>query len=196
MIDDPAAAVVALDPLRARVLAALTEPGSATTVAASLGVSRQRVSYHLSLLEAHGLVDFVEERPRRGLTERIVVASARAFVIAPDLVGSASVEPEPTDRMSSSYLMALAARLAREVAQLRRAAQRAGRPLGTLAIDADLRFRSAKERAEFTNDLTAAIADLTARYHDESSPGGRWHRLVVASHPRPANPSSAEVSGT
>ena len=30
---------------------------------------------------------------------------------------------------------------------------------------------------------------LVARYHDESAPRGRWHRLVIAAHPSPAVPS-------
>ena len=77
MIDEPTVAVAVLDPLRAKVLAALAEPGSATTVAGALGEPRQKVNYHLRTLEDHGLVRLVEERPRRGLTERVMVASAR-----------------------------------------------------------------------------------------------------------------------
>ena len=56
VIDDPAAAVVALDPVRARLLAELTEPASAAALAERLGLSRQKVNYHLRTLEAHGLV--------------------------------------------------------------------------------------------------------------------------------------------
>lgn len=44
VIDDPAAAGVSLDPIRARLLAALTEPGSATTLAAVVGLTRQKVN--------------------------------------------------------------------------------------------------------------------------------------------------------
>jgi hypothetical protein len=39
----------------------------------------------------------------------------------------------------------------------------------------------------FAADLADAIADLAARYHDEHTPNGRWHRVVVAAHPRPAH---------
>ncbi len=84
------------------------------------------------------------------------------------------------------YLLAVAARLVREVGSLSRAARKAGRPLATLTIDSDIRFADAAARAAFTADLAAAITDLTARYHDESAPGGRWHRLIVAAHPRPS----------
>ena len=83
VIEDPHVAQTLLDPVRARVLAALAEPGSASTVAAALGERRQKVNYHLRTLEDHGLVDLVEERPKRGLMERVVVASARSYVFRP-----------------------------------------------------------------------------------------------------------------
>ena len=42
VIEDPAAAVVALDPVRARLLAELAEPASAATLAARLGLPARR----------------------------------------------------------------------------------------------------------------------------------------------------------
>ncbi|MGB5755904.1 MAG: hypothetical protein WBM50_03240, partial [Acidimicrobiales bacterium] len=49
----------------------------------------------------------------------------------------------------------------------------------------EIRFASAAERAAFTEELAEHITTLAAGYHDESAPRGRWHRLVVAAHPRP-----------
>ena len=49
-----------------------------------------------------------------------------------------------------------------------------------------MRFASAEDRAAFTAELADAVTTLTARYHDEAAPSGRWHRLVVLAHPRPA----------
>lgn len=184
VVDEPATATAMLDPMRARVLAALTEPGSATTVARSLGESRQKVNYHMRTLEQHGLIRLVEEVPRRGLTERVMVASAREYLVDPDILGAgaSACDHEP---MSSRYLLAVAARLVREVAALIAGAARAGKPLATLTIDTDLKFASANDRAAFTSELSAAINSLVGRYHAEHAPGGRWHRLVVAAHPRP-----------
>jgi DNA-binding transcriptional ArsR family regulator len=82
VIDDPTVAAAALGPIRARVLFTLRSPGSATTVAAAIGETRQKVNYHLRALEQLGLVRLVEDRPRRGLTERVVVASARSYVLS------------------------------------------------------------------------------------------------------------------
>ena len=47
VIEDPAVAAVSLDPMRARLLAALTEPASATALADRVGLARQKVNYHL-----------------------------------------------------------------------------------------------------------------------------------------------------
>lgn len=47
VLADAAAVEAALDPIRAAILDALTEPGSAATVAAAVGATRQRVNYHL-----------------------------------------------------------------------------------------------------------------------------------------------------
>lgn len=185
VIDDPGAAMAALDPVRAEILAALAEPGSATTVAKRLGLPRQRVNYHLRTLEAHHLVHLVEERPRRGLTERVVVATARAYVLSPSALGVNAADPARTDRLSTRYLIAVAARMVRELADLARRADAARKPLATLAIDTEIRFANAAERAAFTTELTHAVTTLASRYHDEKAPGGRRHRLIVAAHPLP-----------
>ena len=71
VIEDPFAAMAALDPIRARLLAELLEPASAATLAARVGLPRQKVNYHLRALEHHKLVEPAEERRWGGLTERV-----------------------------------------------------------------------------------------------------------------------------
>jgi DNA-binding transcriptional ArsR family regulator len=194
VIDDPAAAVVALDPVRARLLAELSQPASAATLAERLGIARQKVNYHLRTLEAHGLVEVAEERRWGGLTERLLVATAASYVVSPGALGEAASDPgRASDRLSARYLIALAARVVGEVGELARRADRTGRRTATLAIDTEIRFRSAAERAAFAGELTAAVTKLAARYHDDSAPGARRHRLVVAAHPIPASPESEEA---
>src|SRR6185295_19506346 len=67
VIDDPAAATVALEPIRSRLLSELAAPASAATLATRVGLTRQKVNYHLHALEAHGLVRLAEERKWGGL---------------------------------------------------------------------------------------------------------------------------------
>jgi DNA-binding transcriptional ArsR family regulator len=192
VIEDPAAAALALDPVRTRLLAALTEPASAAALAAVTGISRQKVNYHLRALEAHGLVALTEERRRGGITERVLRATAASYVVSPAALGEAAVDPaQAADRFSARHLVALAGRLVREVGALARAAATTGQRVPTLAIDTEIGFRSPEDRAAFADDLTAAVLDLAARYHHDD---GRPHRLVVAAHPTPA-PAGPETPG-
>ena len=185
VIDEPVLAQSLLDPYRAQILRVLNEPGSATSVAAAIGEPRQKVNYHLRELERQGLVVLVEERPKRGFVERVVQASAQTYVVSPSVLGDQQAVPERTDRLSARYVVALAARMIRELSDLGRRADEAGKSLATLAIDTDIRFATAADRQAFTNDLAAMVHDLAARYHREDAPRGRWHRLVIAAHPRP-----------
>lgn len=190
VIDDPAAAAVALDPIRCQLLAGLAEPASAATLAERLGIARQKVNYHLRTLEAHGLVTVAEERLWGGLTERRMVATAAAYVVSPNALGPVAVNPEQKiDRLSASFLIALGARVVHEVSDLVRRAAEAGKALATLAVDTEIRFKSPTDRAAFTSELTEAITKLVAKYHDESAPGGRSHRLVLMAHPTPQTPT-------
>ncbi len=186
VIDDPAAATVALEPIRSRLLSELAAPASAATLASRVGLARQKVNYHLHALEAHGLVRLAEERKWGGLTERLLVATAASYIVSPSALGPIAVDPErEVDRLSASYLIALGARVVREVGALVRRAREAGKGLATLAVDTEVRFRSPTERAAFSHELTEAVARLVSKYHDESAPGGRAHRLVIVAHPLP-----------
>ncbi|HET9370653.1 MAG TPA: helix-turn-helix domain-containing protein [Vicinamibacterales bacterium] len=195
VIEDPAAAVVALEPVRSRLLAELAAPASAATLAARVGLARQKVNYHLHTLEAHGLVRLAEERKWGGLTERLLVATAASYVVSPSALGPIAADPNrDVDRLSASYLIALGARVVREVSDLVRRARDAGKRLATLAVDTEIRFRSAADRAAFSRELTEAIAKLASKYHDESAPGGRAHRLVIVAHALPQPSDRKEPS--
>jgi DNA-binding transcriptional ArsR family regulator len=193
VIDDPATAAVAVDPIRSRLLAELGEPASAATLASRLGLPRQKVNYHLRTLEAHHLVRVAEERQWGGLTERLLIATAASYVVSPNALGPAAADPgRGADRLSARYLIALGARVVREVGDLLRRSRDANKRLPTLAIDTEIRFRSPADRAAFTRELTAAVASLAARYHDTAAPGGRPHRLVIVAHPLPQEPRTEE----
>jgi len=198
VIDDPAAAAVALDPVRNRLLAELAEPASAAILAERLGIPRQKINYHLRALEAHGLVEVARTRSWGGLTERLLVATASAYVVSPGALGPVAVDLQrPIDRLSVGYLIALAARAIREVSRLARLAGASGRAAQTFSIDASVCFRSPAERAAFAGELTQAVNELVARYHHASESEGRWHRLIVAAHPiPPAADSSSPDSST
>jgi len=184
VIEDPAVAGVSLDPTRARLLAELAEPGSASSLAAKMGMPRQKINYHLRALEEHGLVELVEERRKGNMTERLLRATAASYVISP--VALSPLAPDPArspDRLSARWLLALAAKLVRDVGTLITGATKAGKRVATFALDGEVRFASAADRAAFVEELTATVAALVSKYHDEHAPGGRDHRVVVAVHP-------------
>jgi DNA-binding transcriptional ArsR family regulator len=186
VIANPAAAEASLDPIRARLLAELTVPGSASSLAVTTGLTRQKVNYHLHELERHGLVELVEERPKGNFVERVVQATAQSYVISPAVVPDPSKQP---DQRSARWLLAIAGRLVAEVGELMTRAAEAGQQLATLGMDSTIRFASAQERAAFAVELTDAVNGLVAKYHAEQ---GREHRFLVALHPTITKPANKE----
>jgi DNA-binding transcriptional ArsR family regulator len=184
VIEDPAAAELSLDPIRARLLAALAVPGSATMLASKVGLPRQKVNYHLRELESHGLVELVEERRKGNMTERILQATASSYVISP--LALAPLEPDPArapDRLSARWLLAVSARLVRDVGSLITGATQTNKRVATFAMDGEVRFASAADRAAFADELAAEVTRLVGKYHDERAERGRRHRIVIAIHP-------------
>ena len=188
VIDDPIAAGVSLDPIRARLLAELVQPGSASSLAPVVGLTRQKVNYHLRALEQHGLIELVEERRKGNMTERVLRAAA-AYIISPSVLSALAPDPgrEP-DKLSAYWLLALGSRTVAELGELLARSARAGRPLATFAADAEVEFASAGDRAAFAVELAAAVEALVAKYHHGGAPGGRTHRLVVGLHPKVTDP--------
>jgi DNA-binding transcriptional ArsR family regulator len=184
VIEDAAAAEATLDPLRAHLLAELAEPGSASSLAARVGEPRQKVNYHLRELERHGLVELVEERRKGNMTERVLQATASSYVISPAALAAVAPDPHRSpDRLSARWLLAVAARLVSDVGALITGATRAGKRVATFALDGEVRFASAADRAAFAEELANAVVGLVGKYHDDAAQGGRKFRVVVAVHP-------------
>jgi DNA-binding transcriptional ArsR family regulator len=192
----PAAAAALLDPARQTLLAQLKQPDSASGLARRLRLPRQRINYHLRELERAGLVELVEERRKGNCLERVVRATARAFIISPEALGPLGPTTEmAADRLSSAYLIAAAGRTIRDLASLETRARKAGKRISTLTLEADIRFASAGSRAAFAEELTEALARLTAKYHNDRAPGGRRFRLLAAVHPTPSEGGSHAKDG-
>lgn len=184
VIEDPQAAEVSLDPVRTRLLAELVQPASASALAARLGLTRQKVNYHLRTLERHGLVELAQERRKGNMTERVMRSTAASYVISPAALAALAPDPRRSpDQLSALWLLALAARVVEEIGELLARARRARRPLATFGMDTEIRFASASDRATFAAELAGAVDRLVAKYHDELASGGRRHRLMVGLHP-------------
>ncbi|MFJ1666996.1 ArsR/SmtB family transcription factor [Streptomyces bottropensis] len=195
VIEDPEAAAVSLDPIRARLLAELAAgPASAAMLAGKVGLPRQKVNYHLKALERHGLVELAGERRKGNVTERLMRATAASYVISP--LALAAVQPDPDrfrDQLSARWLLALGARLVRDVGSLVTGAARARKGLATYALDGEVTFASAADRAAFVQELTAGVSALLRKYDAPDAAAGRGHRIVVAVHPT-VRPQGAEAA--
>jgi hypothetical protein len=178
IVQSPEKAAVLLQPGRLGLLEGLVEPDSAAGLARRMGVPRQKMNYHLRELERQGFLELVEERRKGNCMERIVRATARAFLIAPH-----AGKTTAADRFSAAYLVSTAARVIRELATLGLRARHAGKRIATLTLETEIRFATAESRTAFAEELTASIAHLAAKYHHEHAEGGRRFRLIAASYP-------------
>jgi hypothetical protein len=114
-------------------------------------------------------------------------------VLSPTALAGVAPGPDRApDQASARWMLALAARLVREVGELITRSGAARKPVATFAIDSEVRFASAADRAAFARELGDAVADLVAKYHDQQAEGGREHRLVVAVHPSITHPPTKE----
>lgn len=189
LLDDLDTALLALAPIRRRILAALAEPASAAGLADQLGMPRQKIGYHLRALEGAGLVQPAGERRKRGFTERLFVA-ARDHVLDPALM-QAPPDPDAVDaqdRHAADHLISAASTIVRDVARMRQDAAAEGARLLTLTVEADVVFAAPADFDAFTEEVSAAVAALARKY---SASQGRRYRLTAAAHPAVPRPARA-----
>lgn len=194
--DTHRAAVLLAHPLRPRILAAFDAPRGIGAVAERLGHSRQKVHYHVKRLAEADFLRRAGAVQKRALTEQWWVATARSYVLAPEVLGPLALDTdlEPRDAMSAAHLLALAARTQAEVARSADQAEERGIRLRTLAMQSELRFASAAQRAAFAAALTEAVAHVVARHTEparqpDGTPAAGWpYRMVLGVYPLPAEP--------
>jgi DNA-binding transcriptional ArsR family regulator len=214
LLEQPDHVRLALSPMRRRLLERLRTPTSATQLASELALGRQRVNYHLRALEQAGLIELVENRPRRGCVERILVARARAFVVDPAVMAGPSpvatasaTSPAAQDRFAAEHLIGAAAAIVRDVGRMQARAHQQRMRLLTFTIDSEITFATPGDLEHFASELAEFVARQAAR---RGSPNGRRYRVVVGAHPAPrdgrhpaprqqlltsAHPSSAQTAG-
>jgi hypothetical protein len=127
----------------------------------------------------------------------VLQATASSYVISP--VALAAVEPDPArspDRLSARWLLAVGARLVRDVGTLITGATKAGKRVATYTLDGEVRFATAQDRAAFAEELTDAVTGLVAKYHDEKAAGGRAYRVILAVHPSIPQTASDDIKAT
>jgi len=194
IIDDPARARAALQPLRLRLLHLLERPQSAPQLAKTMGMPRQRVLYHLRMLEAQRLVEAQEHGTVGRRVDRSYVRTATSYAIAPKTLGGIAVDPRTVaDAFSSAYLSAVAGRALNDLAALGRAASARGKRVPTLTLETEVRFATPADQRRFAEELTAAFATVAAKYHHPDAAQGRTFRVFACGYPAvPARPAEQE----
>lgn len=177
LVDDPDAVAVSVSPVRRRLLSLLDRPASATQLADRMGTTRQRVNYHLRELERVGLVRLVEERRRRGVTERVLARVDDLPVVDPFILVPAGLADR--DRAGVAGVMAAARDAIREVAAVTTAAVRSRRRVAASALQAAVRLTAPSE----LHDLTADLGNLLARYDAGEAAAAVPYRVTVLVHP-------------
>src|SRR3954452_10437010 len=189
IIDDPARARVALQPIRLRLLHLLERPQSAPQLEKAPGLPRQKVLYHLRKLEAQRLVDAHEHGSVGRRIDRSYVRTATSYAIAPKTLGGVAIDPRTVaDAFSSAYLSGVAGRALNDLAALGRAAAARGKRVPTLTLETDVRFATPADQRRFAGELTTALATLAAKYHQPDAPQGRTFRVFACGYPAVPSP--------
>ena len=175
-------------PIRLELLSELAEPRTCGQLAGVFHSSPQKICYHLKVLERAGLVKKVYEKRVRGIMEGYYQAAAGSFWLAPELVKDLGGERRANEQMSLGYLLGLAEQVQSEVAPL--LDHEADIPV--LGISAQVNLRQGSDRAEFLQELQAAVQRIAEKYgasvEDQSLGGGDENfRLIFACYPQLVN---------
>jgi hypothetical protein len=134
------------------------------------------------------------------MIEQRYVASARAFVLSPRLLGPIAPDwREIEDTASADYLLALTEQVRDDLERVSHEAAAQGQRISTFSIKSQFRFESPEQRARFADALREAIVDVIARHSNPSRreggrPGrGRPFRLVLACYPAPPETGGADT---
>ena len=175
-----------LKPKRVEVLRQLAEPHTCTQIGQVLGETPQAVYYHVKRLQAHGLVELVEEHRVRGITEGVYRAVARSFWVAPDIVGRLGPPRAREALLGLGFLLDLSEEMSRDLAAL--AAGAPSLPSFGIAGDITLRARGRRRvRRPSSSARSARCSSATAASE------GHGFRLDARLLPQDAEPRAASA---
>ena len=195
LIEKPDQAGALLHPLRLELLKLTDEPRTCTDLAEALGETPQRIYYHVKVLERAGVLEKVEERKVRGISEGYYRATARSFWLSPRLVGRIGGPRRARDQMSLGFLLALAEELQTDVGRL---AETEREEAPTLGFTAQVRLARLADRTAFLTDIQNLIQSIAKKYGavgppslqpKETSP--ETFRIIFACYPRPEERSAS-----
>jgi DNA-binding transcriptional ArsR family regulator len=190
VVRDHRRAAALLHPLRLRILRQAEEPGSATEIAARLGLPRQRVNYHFRQLIRASLLRPAGRRRKRNMVEKRYVASARGYALSPEVVGEARADWRRVgDTRSPAYLIALLLQAESDLGLLLPPAGKGRSSAAMVSLKTQFRLPGLAERERFAQAVREALADVVFRHtlpaaREDGGPApGQLHRMVLACYP-------------
>lgn len=175
-----------LKPVRIEILARLAGPKTCPELARELGMTTQKVNYHMKVLRESGLVRLVEERRKRGTVEGVYQAVAKSFWFSPRLVTRLGDRPRSRDQASLAYLLQLAEDLQVDIGRM---IEREGEgAMPSLGVNAQIQLRDETDRADFLAEIREIFSHLARKYgklENAESADGDTYRLMLACYAPP-----------
>ena len=178
-------AVELLKPARIEILSRLSRPRTCPDLARELGMTTQKVNYHMNVLKEAGMVCLVEERRNRGTMEGVYQAVAKAYWFSPRLVKYLGDSERSRDQASLAYLLQLAEDLQLDIGQMTEHEVTKSTP--SLGVDAQIQLRDSADRADFLADIQGFFSHLVQKYGRATDAGPEntdCYRLMLACYPR------------
>jgi DNA-binding transcriptional ArsR family regulator len=202
-IEDPLRAGVLLRPLRLRIMALARQPASATELARRLELPRQRVHYHVHALAKAGFLRPAGRVRKRNLVEQRYIATARAYLLSPGVLGPLAADWRSIGRTTSTdYVLALTEQVRADiVGAARQAGGAAEAAPETLSLKSQFRFENPRRQADFSNAARRALIEAIARHTVPAEAGGGrrgrsgLYRLVMTCYPAPEPAPEAAKGG-
>jgi DNA-binding transcriptional ArsR family regulator len=199
LVSDVGQAVSLLEPLRVRILWHCRDALSATELGGRLGLPRQRVNYHVRELALAGLLKRAGRRRKRNMFEQLYVASAKTYVLSPELLGAVQADWRAVaDLSSAAYLLALSAQMQTDLALAVSASTSAGPRPAVFSIKSQFRFDSPEQQERFTRELKDAIVSVVAHQTSPDRTGSgkparaAVYRLILGCYPYTPEPRDAK----
>ncbi len=183
-IHDAAQAAALLQPLRMQLLKRMGEPCSCPELAGALGLTTQKVNYHVRKLTDAGLVEKVRERRVRGILEGVYQARAASYWLSPRLVDRIGGAGNARERLSLGFLLNLAEELQEDIGRL---AERAGGDVASMGLSAEIELANPKRRNEFRKDVEQTFQRLAHKYGAQGprKRKSQSYRLMLACYENP-----------
>lgn len=183
-IGSMAQAAVLMKPTRIEMMQLMGEPKSCTELGNALGLTPQKVYYHVKVLEKAGLVVRADERQVKGITEGLYQAAADTFLLSGDLAGKLGGAKEVRRQVSLGQLSELANMMLDDAQAL--SGQDESR---LLTINAAVELADPSERQSFLSDVRDAIEHIARLYGAQGEVldhgAGTAYKLVLACYERP-----------